>query len=158
MFGALSDRIGAKVVLIGGLIGFAAASALLVAASNPGLLGVARLAQGPAAAAFSPAAGALVAAHGGRKSRCRAFGGYGGAKGLGYLAGPVGGGALVALGGYRLLFAILTALAVAAAGWAAVAAAVPPPTATRDTCRSGPPARSGPSPAADGGASVVSSI
>jgi len=128
VFGALSDRIGAKVVLIG----FAVASALFVAASNPGLLGVARLAQGSAAAAFSPAAGALVAAHGGRTSRGRAFGG---AKGLGYLTGPVGGGALVALGGYRLLFAILTALAVAAAGWAAVAAAaaVPPTRQPRET-------------------------
>jgi MFS family permease len=120
LFGALSDRIGAKVVLVGGLVGFAVASALFVAAGEPALLGVARLAQGSAAAAFSPAAGALVAAHGGSRSRGRAFGGYGGAKGLGYLAGPFGGGLLVAAGDYRLLFVVLTALALGVGGWAAL--------------------------------------
>lgn len=66
VFGALSDRVGAKVVLVGGLVGFAAASALFVVVGEPGLLGVARLAQGSAAAAFSPVAGALVAAQAGQ--------------------------------------------------------------------------------------------
>ena len=62
VFGAVSDRIGAKPVLVGGLIGFALASAAFVAAGSPHLLGAARLAQGASAAAFSPAAGATVAA------------------------------------------------------------------------------------------------
>src|SRR5713226_5463158 len=57
VFGALADRVGAKSVLLGGLVGFAAASAMFVAAGEPGLLGTARFAQGAAAAAFSPAAG-----------------------------------------------------------------------------------------------------
>jgi DHA1 family tetracycline resistance protein-like MFS transporter len=111
VFGALSDRIGAKPVLVGGLVGFAVASAVFVVAASPHLLGAARLAQGAAAAAFSPAAGATVAALGGTKRTGRLFGGYGGAKGIGYLAGPLAGGALISVGGYTLLFAILAGLA-----------------------------------------------
>jgi MFS family permease len=119
VFGALADRVGARPLLIGGLIGFAAASLLFVAAGDPDLLGAARFAQGVAAAAFSPAAGTLVAHVGGSTRRGGAFGGYGGAKGLGYLAGPLGGGALVALGGYSLLFTVLAVVAVLVAVWAA---------------------------------------
>jgi len=123
-FGVLSDRIGARPVLVGGLVGFAAASAAFVAVGEPDMLGVARLLQGAAAAAFSPAAGTLVAGAGGRQRGGRSFGGYGAAKGLGYLAGPLGGGLLVAAGGYRLLFTVLAGLAVAVA--ALVLRLVPP--------------------------------
>lgn len=126
VFGALADRVGAKMVLIGGLVGFATASALFTVAGEPGLLGAARLAQGAAAAAFSPAAGALVAATGSKQAQGRAFGGYGGAKGLGYVAGPLGGGLLVGAGGYPLLFAVLAAVALAVAGWTALAVEQPP--------------------------------
>lgn len=118
VFGVLADRIGPRPVLLGGLVAFAAASALFVAANKPGLLGAARLLQGAAAAAFSPAAGALIA-HAGSRQRGHSFGGYGAAKGLGYLAGPIGGGLLVAVGGYRLLFIVLAALALLVAGVAA---------------------------------------
>jgi MFS family permease len=55
------------------------------------------------------------------RRRGRAFGSYGAWKGLGYTLGPVLGGALISLGGYRLLFVVLTALALAVAGWAALA-------------------------------------
>src|SRR5919197_4196698 len=55
-FGALADRIGPRPVLLGGLLAFAAASAGFVPARQPGALAVTRLAQGAAAAAFSPAA------------------------------------------------------------------------------------------------------
>src|SRR2546421_12208505 len=61
VFGSLADRIGPRPVLIGGLLAFTVASAAFVLAGNPALVGVARLGQGAAAAAFSPAAGALVA-------------------------------------------------------------------------------------------------
>jgi MFS family permease len=124
VFGAVADRVGAKPVLVGGLIAFAVASAGFVAAGKPHWLGLARLGQGAAAAAFSPAAGATVAALGGKKRTGRLFGGYGGAKGVGYLAGPLAGGALVALGGYTLLFTVLAALA----GLVAVVAARAVPT------------------------------
>jgi MFS family permease len=127
VFGSVADRIGAKPVLIAGLVGFALASLAYVLADQPGLLGVARFAQGAAAAAFSPAAGTLVAVHGGKKSRGRAFGGYGGAKGLGYLLGPLGGGLLVSAGGYRSLFGVMAICALAVGAWSTLAVPHSPP-------------------------------
>jgi MFS family permease len=115
IFGAVVDRKGAKPVMVGGLLAFAAASLLFVIGGDPHLLGAARFAQGAAAAAFSPAAGAAVAALGGAKRTGRLFGGYGGAKGVGYLLGPIAGGALVLAGGYSLLFGVLAAVAAVAA-------------------------------------------
>ena len=123
VFGAVVDRRGAKTVMVGGLVAFGLASAAFAVGGDPNLLGAARAAQGAAAAAFSPAAGAAVAHLGGRKRTGRLFGGYGGAKGIGYLLGPVAGGALVVAGGYRLLFAVLGAVAFVAA--LAVARLVP---------------------------------
>jgi len=61
VFGALADRIGGKPVLIGGLLAFAAASGGFLLAGSPAALFAARLGQGAAAAAFSPAASMLVA-------------------------------------------------------------------------------------------------
>jgi DHA1 family tetracycline resistance protein-like MFS transporter len=111
-FGSLADRVGAKPVLLGVLVGFACASGAFVVAGEPNLLGVDQIAQGRPSAAFSPAAGAMVAVLGGTKGRGRAFGGYGGAKSLGYLLGPLAGGLLVAAQGYKVLFFVLAVLAV----------------------------------------------
>ncbi|MFD7660742.1 MFS transporter, partial [Actinosynnema sp. NPDC059797] len=99
VFGSLADRVGPRPVLLGGLLAFAAASAAFVLAGDPALVGLARFGQGAAAAAFSPAAGALVARLSPRTGHGRAFGGYGAWKGLGYTLGPVLGGALIVLGG-----------------------------------------------------------
>jgi MFS family permease len=120
VFGWLADRIGPRPVLLGGLVAFATASALFVLAGDPALVGVARLGQGAAAAAFSPAAGAMVARLSPRSRHGRAFGSYGAWKGLGYTLGPLIGGALITLGGYTLLFATLAALAAAVAAWSAI--------------------------------------
>jgi MFS family permease len=120
VFGALADRIGPRPVLLGGLAAFAVFSAVFAAAGEPALVGVARFGQGAAAAAFSPAAGALVARLNPPARQGRAFGGYGLYKGLGYAGGPLLGGVLVTAGGLRLLFAVLAVLAAAVAGWAAV--------------------------------------
>lgn len=124
VFGTLADRIGARPVLLGGLVAFAAASACFVLADNMALLWLARLGQGAAASAFSPAASALVARLNPKARRGRAFGSYGFYKSIGYTVGPLLGGGLVALGGLRLLFAVLAVLGAAVAGWAALA--VPP--------------------------------
>lgn len=121
VFGSLADRIGAKPVLLGGLVAFAGASAAFVLAGDPALVGLARFGQGAAAAAFSPAAGAMVGRLASPARRGRAFGGYGAWKGLGYTLGPVLGGILITLGGYSLLFTSLAVLAAAVAGWAALA-------------------------------------
>ncbi|WP_051467875.1 MFS transporter [Actinomadura oligospora] len=134
VFGTLSDRIGARPVLLGGLVAFAAASALFVWARDPGLLWVARLGQGAAASAFSPAASALVARLNPRGGHGRAFGSYGFFKSIGYTAGPLLGGALVWAGGLTLLFGVLAALAVGVTVWAAAAVpSVPPLPRARQT-------------------------
>ncbi|TWD81086.1 putative MFS family arabinose efflux permease [Kribbella amoyensis] len=121
VFGSLADRIGPRPVLLGGLIAFALASIAFVPSGDPALVFLARLGQGAAAAAFSPAAGALVARLTPRTGHGRAFGGYGAWKGLGYTLGPVIGGVLITLGGYSLLFATLGGLALLVAVWAAIA-------------------------------------
>ncbi|WP_406424769.1 MFS transporter [Streptomyces sp. NBC_00873] len=134
VFGTLADRIGARPVLLGGLIAFAATSAVFVVVRDPGWLWAARLGQGAAASAFSPAASALVARLSPQARHGRAFGSYGFFKGIGYTAGPLLGGVLVWAGGLTLLFAVLAALAAAVALWAAFAVpAVPPLPKTRQT-------------------------
>ncbi|MFE7975834.1 MFS transporter [Streptomyces shenzhenensis] len=121
VFGTLADRIGARPVLLGGLIAFAAASALYVLVDSPGWLWAARLGQGAAASAFSPSASALVARLNPAARHGRAYGSYGFCKSIGYTLGPLLGGVLVWAGGLRLLFAVLAVLGAAVAGWAALA-------------------------------------
>ena len=133
-FGALADRIGARPLLLGGLLGFAVASAGFVLAGEQDALAAARFAQGAAAAAFSPAASALVARFSPAQRRGRAFGSYGAWKGLGYTTGPLLGGGLITLGGFRLLFAALAALGLGVAAWATITLpAAPPLPRTRQT-------------------------
>ncbi|OLZ64438.1 MFS transporter [Streptomyces sp. IMTB 2501] len=134
VFGTLADRIGARPVLLGGLVAFAVASALYVLADSPGWLWAARLGQGAAASAFSPSASALVARLNPAAKHGRAFGSYGFHKSVGYTLGPLLGGVLVWAGGLRLLFAVLTVLGAAVAVWAALAVpAVPPLPKARQT-------------------------
>lgn len=134
VFGSLSDRIGPRPVLLGGLVAFALASAAFVLAGHPGVVGLVRFGQGAAAAAFSPAAGAMVARLAPSARRGRAFGSYGAWKGLGYTLGPLLGGALITVGGFPLLFTTLAILALAVAAWAAIAvSSVPPLPRTRQT-------------------------
>lgn len=131
VFGSLADRVGARPVLLGGLIGFAAASGVYVAADSPGWLWAARLGQGAAASAFSPAASALVARLNPAARHGRAFGSYGFSKSIGYTCGPLLGGLLVWAGSLRLLFAFLAVLGAAVALWVllAVPAVAPLPKA-----------------------------
>src|SRR3954452_1414114 len=134
VFGSLADRIGARPVLLGGLVAFALASAVYVVADSPGWLWAARLGQGVAASAFSPAASTLVARLNPAAKRGRAFGSYGFYKSIGYNLGPLLGGVLVWAGGLRLLFTVLAVLGAAVAVWALVAVpAVPPLPRARQT-------------------------
>ncbi|GAA0952601.1 MFS transporter [Actinocorallia libanotica] len=134
LFGSIADRIGARPVLLGGLVAFALASAAYVVADGPGWLWAARLGQGAAASAFSPSASALVARLNPSTGLGRAFGGYGFYKSIGYTLGPLLGGLLVWAGGLRLLFAVLAVLGLAVAVWAAWAVpAVPPLPKQRQT-------------------------
>ena len=121
VFGALSDRIGAKPVIVGGLMAFAALSLTGLWAADPLMLALARLGQGAAASAFSPASSAMVArlACGGKAGTY--FGRYGSWKSLGYVIGPVLGAGLIWAGGFTLLFGTLSVLAAATALWVLVA-------------------------------------
>src|SRR5262249_45494277 len=127
VFGALADRTGAKPVMVGGLVLFAAASAAFVIGGDPHLLAAARLAQGTGAAAFSPAAAATVAALGGQKRSGRLFGGYGSAKGIGYLLRPIAGGAPGVTGGSPALFGPPAGIALPPPAPAAPPGPPPPP-------------------------------
>jgi MFS family permease len=118
VFGNLADRIGAKPVLLGGLVAFALFSAAFVLADSTGLLWLARLGQGAAASAFSPAAGALIARVNPKARHGRAFGSYGFYKSLGYTAGPLLGSVFVYAGGLTLLFGVMAGLAGVVAVWA----------------------------------------
>ena len=121
VFGALSDRIGIKPVVVGGLLAFAVVSVLGAVLTAPLFLALARLGQGAAASAFSPAASSAVARLAGPQAAGRFFGRYGAWKSLGYAVGPLLGAGLLAVGGMRALFAALAVLGVGAAVWALVA-------------------------------------
>jgi len=127
VFGTLADRVGARPVLLGGLVAFALASLVYVLADRPGWLWAARLGQGAAASAFSPAASALVSRLNPAAKQGRAFGSYGFYKSIGYTLGPLLGGVLVWAGGLRLLFAVLAVLGAGVAVWAGAAVPVVPP-------------------------------
>jgi len=127
VFGALSDRIGAKPVVVGGLLAFAALSLIGLGAADPLVLALARLGQGAAASAFSPASSAMVArmARGGKAGTY--LGRYGSCKSLGYIIGPPLGAGLIAAGGFPLLFGALSALAAVTALWVLVSVPHLPP-------------------------------
>jgi MFS family permease len=127
VFGTIADRIGARPLLLAGLVGFACASMIYVVADDERWLWIARLGQGAAASAFSPAASALVARLNPAAKHGRAFGSYGFYKSIGYTLGPLLGGALIWMGGLRLLFAVTAVLGLVVAGWAWLAVPVVPP-------------------------------
>ncbi|TSD50387.1 MFS transporter [Rhodococcus sp. KBS0724] len=134
VFGTLADRIGAKPVLLGGLVAFAAASLLFVLVADTDWLWLARLGQGAAASAFSPAASSSVARLTRKGKHGSAFGTYGFYKSLGYTLGPLLGGVIVWVGGLTLLFAVMTVLALVVAIWARVSVpTLPPLPRTRQT-------------------------
>ncbi|WP_255305022.1 MFS transporter [Microbacterium sp. 3J1] len=121
LFGALSDRIGVRPVIVGGLLAFSAFS--VVGAVVPGMIGlvIGRLGQGAAASAFSPSSSAAVARLTGASTRGRYFGRYGSWKSLGYALGPLLGAVLIVWGGMPALFWALAVLGLAAAVWVAIA-------------------------------------
>lgn len=120
VFGSLSDRIGVKPIIIGGLLLFAVASLVGVFATSPALIGLARLGQGAGASAFSPASSAAVARLAENGPVGAYFGRYGSWKGLGYTLGPLLGAGLIAVGGFPVLFLALAVLGAGAAVWVGV--------------------------------------
>lgn len=123
VFGVLSDRIGVKPVILGGLIAFAAASAVALFVATPLALALVRLGQGAAASAFSPSSSAAVARLAGDELLGRYFGRYGAWKRMGYMLGPILGIWLAYAFGLQAVYGALVVLAVVAAS--AVALRVP---------------------------------
>jgi DHA2 family methylenomycin A resistance protein-like MFS transporter len=103
--GTLGDRVGARNVYIVGLAIFTGASALCGVASGLAMLIGARVAQGIGAALLVPASLALinrVCPH--PRERAAAFGVWAGLGGLAMAAGPLIGGVLIGLIGWRSIF------------------------------------------------------
>ena len=104
--GSVSDLFGRKRVFAGGLISFAAASALCAAAPGVTTLIVARALQGVAGALLVPSSLALIIANFDGPAQGAAIGRWTAWTGISFIVGPLVGGALVDVGSWRWVFAI----------------------------------------------------
>src|SRR5580700_7407949 len=105
--GALGDRIGAKRVFMAGFAIFTAASVACALASSATILIAARGLQGLGAAILVPNSLALLGhAYPDEKQRGRAVGIWAAGASLALTAGPLVGGALIALVGWRSIFLV----------------------------------------------------
>src|SRR5260370_11932900 len=103
--GALGDRIGAKRIFMTGFAIFTAASAGCALAPNAATLIAARAVQGLGAAILVPNSLALLShAYPDHKARGRAVGIWAAGASLALTAGPLVGGGLIALIGWRSIF------------------------------------------------------
>ncbi|MBM3167490.1 MAG: MFS transporter [Chloroflexi bacterium] len=113
-FGLLSDRLGRHRLLGGGLTLFTVAPLLYPLASNPMQLVLVRILHGAAAAAFLPAAIALVIDLTSSEKRGTAIGWYTASLQLGLMAGPITGGFLLKLFGFDPVFYTCAAVSAVA--------------------------------------------
>ncbi|HEY1980369.1 MAG TPA: MFS transporter [Xanthobacteraceae bacterium] len=105
--GALGDRIGAKNVFMAGFAVFTAASLACALAPTSVFLIAARAAQGLGAAILVPNSLALLShAYPNEKERGRAVGTWAAGASLALTAGPLVGGGLIALFGWRSIFLV----------------------------------------------------
>jgi MFS transporter, DHA2 family, methylenomycin A resistance protein len=105
--GALGDRLGAKRVFAGGFVLFTAASLACALAPSAALLIAARAIQGVGAAILVPNSLALLNhAYPDETERGRAVGIWAAGASLALTAGPLAGGGLIALIGWRSIFLV----------------------------------------------------
>jgi DHA2 family methylenomycin A resistance protein-like MFS transporter len=104
--GALGDRFGARAVFASGIMLFGASSFVCGIASNPTMLIWARVVQGLAAALMLPNSLSLLnyACKHDPKLRARAVGLWTAAGGIALTIGPIVGGVLIAVSGWRSIF------------------------------------------------------
>lgn len=116
--GAITDTLGAKRAFVTGLLVFTASSAACAAATSMLALNIARLAQGAGSALLLPSALVLATASAADEpARHRLVGWWAAAGGVGMAAGPLLGGALVALANWRAVFAVNVVIGIPAAVW-----------------------------------------
>ena len=105
--GSTADRVGARKIFTFGLAAFALGSAACAAAPELGVLVAARAVQGLGASAMLPCSLALlVHQFPDPRARARALGVWGGMGSLGVALGPVAGGVLVTVAGWRSIFLV----------------------------------------------------
>jgi DHA2 family methylenomycin A resistance protein-like MFS transporter len=116
--GAITDALGAKRAFVAGLLVFTASSAVCAAAPSMLVLNLSRLTQGAGSALLLPSALVLATSSAtDEQARHRLVGWWAAAGGVGMAAGPLLGGALVALANWRAVFAINVVLGIPAAAW-----------------------------------------
>lgn len=116
--GAITDTLGAKRAFVAGLLVFTASSAVCAVASSMLVLNVARLIQGAGSALLLPSALVLATASAtDEQARHRLVGWWAAAGGVGMAAGPLLGGALVALANWRAVFAVNVVIGIPAVFW-----------------------------------------
>lgn len=103
--GKLGDLLGHRRTLLAGLATYALGSALGLALAQLGALVAARILMAAGGAAIVPAAMALIRNHIAPERRARAFGFFGACMGLAAAIGPLLGGELTELFGWRATFA-----------------------------------------------------
>ncbi|WP_041674458.1 MFS transporter [Prescottella equi] len=113
--GALGDRVGRRRVFVWGTVWFAGASALCALAPNVTILVAARLLQGVGAALLTPGSLAIISASFDEEDQGAAIGLWSGLGGVAAAVGPLLGGWLVEVAGWRSVFLINLPLAVAVA-------------------------------------------
>jgi EmrB/QacA subfamily drug resistance transporter len=114
--GRLGDLLGRKWTFVGGLVGFAIASAVGGAANSFTMLVAARTVQGAFAAILAPSAlGLLVTTFTNPSERGKAFGIYGAVAGGGSVLGLLLGGLLTQAVSWRLCMYVNVAIAIPAA-------------------------------------------
>lgn len=119
--GAVSDRIGRKLLLVGSSLGLAAATLVFAYSTSLPALFVARMLQGAADGMMWVTGFALIADLYGPEDRGRVMGYVMSGTSFGIMVGPSIGGWLYEIGGIRLPFLFVSALALAsAAGFALI--------------------------------------
>ncbi len=108
--GALADRHGRRRVFLLGLAVFGGGSVVCALAPSVGVLIAGRVLQGAGAAALFPAGLALIGAEFTGPARARAIGVWGASVAASIALGPLLGGVLVQLSGWRALFAAVAVL------------------------------------------------
>ena len=116
--GAITDTLGAKRAFVAGLLIFTASSAACAAATSMLVLNIARLVQGSGSALLPPSALRLAPESAtDEQAGHRLVGWWAAAGGVGMAAGPLLGGALVALANWRAVFAVNVVIGIPAAVW-----------------------------------------